>query len=138
VCEGEYLPCQLLKACWLKATGDSDYVHIRDGGSAARAAEYAAKYAGKGIDLQSVKSIEHLCEAIVAMTGRRSLSTFGTWRGLVLENNPEPRNADQWETVGRLVTLWNDARNGNADAIAILDQLHGVQKDESCPIVPPS
>lgn len=121
--EGKNFPHHLIKSDWLAVTGDSDIVHIEYVYNRSRALGYVAKYAAKPIDGQLYHRPKMLAEAITALQGRRSCTTFGTWRpnkkrgvkGLQL--NEKPTEEKTWKDVGSL-----DEVKARADAGSLADR----------------
>lgn len=77
---GSYFPVQRLRSAWLKCTGDSYIVDIRQPDNLKEAAFYVAKYAGKAIDAQVYRNPARLREAIAALHGRRTILPSGSLR----------------------------------------------------------
>ncbi|MGN6368786.1 MAG: protein rep [Phycisphaerae bacterium] len=109
VCEAKYIPQKLLSDEWLKITGDSHVVDIRRVGARTGAVQYITKYVTKAADSSVVNSRRHLLEAIDAFTGRRLVTTFGTWRGLKLMENVTDEviegSTTAWTNVGPLSAI---------------------------------
>lgn len=84
IVEGKYLPLKPLRKLWLQITGDSFIVDVAYGRTPEAAAKYVSKYITKPFDDGTTRTPHRLHEAIVALTGRRLVVTFGTWRGLHL------------------------------------------------------
>ena len=119
--EGKYLPHAIIKAMWHRITGDSYVVDIRAVGSTDAAAHYITKYVSKPLDRSVFRDEATLREAISAMHGKRTLSTFGAWSGLSLTS--EDTDAE-WISIGPLAELQRDAHSGDAAAKQILLSLH--------------
>ena len=125
VAEAKYLDQSALSAQWHKITGDSYIVDVRRVGAKSGAVQYITKYVTKAADPSIVNSPRHLQEAITAFTGRRLVSTFGTWRGLKLmestDDSPgESVSASSWQCVGRLDEIIRDAYRGDPTALRIM------------------
>jgi hypothetical protein len=133
VCRGKFTSQAKLADEWQRITTDSRIVDIRPVGARSGAVTYITKYITKAADHEIVMSPKHLSEAIVAFTGRRMVSTFGTWRGLELMEKPHEEqfitedgihlDRDAWCPVGPLGTLLAAAAAGDAAAIIIFAKL---------------
>lgn len=128
--EGHWLCKRWLSQAWHEVTGDSFIVDIRECKSSERAAQYAAKYAGKGVHGHCYHNPDVLREAILAIRGRRLVGKWGTWSALDL--NEQTREGD-WQGVDTLARLIERSERGELKAAAILQALIGV---ESCPTNP--
>jgi len=120
IVEGDYYDKPQLREDWLKATGDSHIVHIsliRDKRATMR---YALKYGSKGLDTATLRNPDRLVEAVRALHGRRLVTTFATWRGM--KTKPE-KTTGEWNEIGRLGKMLDDAVDGNDDAIYVLSRL---------------
>lgn len=115
--EGRYLPQARIAAEWLEITGDSYIVDIRLVRNEATAARYVAKYVAKPTDVLAANDPDGLVLAIRALAGRRMCQTFGTWRGYKLCVTAE---LVDWTTLGPLDEWLQRARDGDAEAAAIL------------------
>lgn len=120
IVEGKYLPLKPLRKLWMKITGDSFIVDVVYGRSADDAARYVAKYIAKPFDDGTTRAPHRLLEAIVALHGRRLLTTFGTWRGARL-TQWQPHGT--WVRVCPLHELTRHAREGDPEARALLKHL---------------
>jgi hypothetical protein len=116
--ETPWLPQKELSERWYAITGDSYIVDIRPIKESRHAANYVCKYASKPMDDSAFNNASALAELIKAMRGRRTIITFGTWRGLDLDK-PTSDPGD-WVRMGRLVDLLADASAGDAGAIALV------------------
>jgi hypothetical protein len=114
--EGRYFDQALIKAEWQAVTGDSFIVDIRRVPTGRGVINYVAKYATKGIDTKTTHNPPRLRQAIVALHGRRTSTTFGTWRGMQLHR---PDDDGDWEMFMPLADLiyQKDAGNGLASII---------------------
>lgn len=126
--EGEFLPHALASAIWREVTGDSFIVDIRAIRSVGEAAGYVVKYATKSVNANVWADPEALAEAMVALVGKRTFNSFGTWKPLKLAR-PIADDLD-WEPVCSLKTLMNRARSGDRDSIMLLQTLFGGNNDE--------
>jgi hypothetical protein len=118
--QGKYFSQHLIKKLWLEVTGDSYIVDIRPIRSPAECISYVTKYVTKSIDNSVWNDGERLAEAMIALTGRKQMTTFGTWRGFRLYQRPEPRDAIPVDTLDVILA---DARAGDYVAIAIFKLL---------------
>lgn len=114
---GGFLPKAALAAIWLQITKDSYIVDIRAVHSHGKVAHYITQYASKPGDYTTLHSVELMTELLLALSGRRLCSTFGTWRCLDLTSRPEPVN---WIYVDTLEVLHQRASKNDPNAIAIL------------------
>lgn len=125
--ETKYIRTGELAAAWLAITGDSHVVDIRRVQAHSGAIKYVTNYVTKGGDHSIVMSPKHLTQAIVAFTGRRLITTFGTWRGLQLmekvDEHDEPTLRTEWRSCGTLDDLFRRAIGGDIEAITILRKL---------------
>jgi len=119
--EGQYLPQKLAANVWLSVTSDSYIVDVRALSSSDSAADYVSKYASKGISQRVWQDPERFVEAIIALSGRRTFSVFGTWRGLGL--SATPRDSCDWVYFGRLDDVIILARSGDTACLEILGLL---------------
>jgi len=106
---------------WENQTGNSWVVDSQDVQDVAERAAYVARYASKGCDRDVVLDPDALIEAIVALRGRRMLSTFGSWRKLGDEGQDEDQRA--FRRLGRFVEIVHAARSNEAWAIGVLTAL---------------
>lgn len=120
IVEGKYIPLKLLRKLWLKITGDSFIIDVSYGKTPEAAARYVSKYITKPFDDGTTRTPHRLREAITALTGRRLVTTFGTWRGAKLT---EYHPAGTWIKVCGLGELMYWARAGDDDARELLKYL---------------
>lgn len=128
--EGTYIDQALLSDTWKEITGDSYIVDIRKLRGVGEVCGYAAKYASKAIDKSIWREPELFRTVIAELKGRRLLSTFGTWTKLHL-SQPTLDDVD-WETIGTLYSITERAKNGDADASQVLQQL---RRSDNAPTV---
>lgn len=121
LCEGRYVAQTLARQIWHNITGDSYIVDVRAIGNPDTAAGHFTKYAGKAINHTVWRDPKHYAEAICAMHGRRTYNAFGTWRKFSLARNPETEL--EWQYVGPLWKLIQNARSGSTDDRQILNLL---------------
>lgn len=108
--QGRFFPHPLIKAEWLRITGDSDIVDIRPVACERQAASYVTKYASKPFNTTFTHEPDLLDEAILAFRGRRLALTFGTWRGYRLTT---PLEETEWICLGSLDSFLADAGAGD-------------------------
>jgi hypothetical protein len=99
---------------WHAITGDSSIVDVRRIHDAAGDAAYVTKYVTKVLDASVYRDDAKMDEATIAFRGRRLCTTFGSWRGQQLD--AEQTSTEQWHSVGRIETLFANAREGDRDA----------------------
>lgn len=80
VLEGNYIHRPDLTQAWLEVTGDSRAVDIKIVRNRSHVVDYVSKYATKPIPPAAVEDAAALREAVGALTGRRFLIQFGTWK----------------------------------------------------------
>lgn len=120
--EGSFWAQKELSHAWRKASKGSPIVDIRAVHDKRTATHYITKYATKTIDYGVTHSPPRLREAIQALTGRRSMLTFGSWRGLRLR---EQIQDGEWEHVAPLRDLIAGAKAGDPFSAHVLAQLKG-------------
>ena len=108
VVEGAYVPKHDLMKVWHRITGDSYMIDIKLIRHASEVAQYVAKYASKPLDKTVTCDTDALRTAIVALHGRRLISTFGTWRGLDLTEHNDGR---EWVPYAHLGTVKRNAED---------------------------
>jgi hypothetical protein len=86
IVEGSYFPHPVLKALWLKITGDSHIVDVRAVADRKKAAAYISRYVAKPVDVTSWCGAE-IREYAAAMHGRRLLQTFGIAHNAKLDDD---------------------------------------------------
>jgi len=136
IAEGKFLNKFDLSALWHSITGDSKIVDVEAVGARTGAVHYVTKYVTKAADASIVNDPARLKEAIVAFTGRRLISTFGSWRGLQLSEVEDedfltyldPQDGlrypkPEWRPVGPLDAIITAAAAGNPTAQFILAKL---------------
>jgi hypothetical protein len=123
IVEGKYLPESVLSQKWLVVTGDSHVVDVRRVNSREHAARYVSKYCSTPIDDGICTNSEWLDEAMIALRGSRLCTTFGSWRGLVLE--PKKDDPGDWIKICSLDALMAAVENAEPWAIALHARLTG-------------
>lgn len=116
LCVGRYLPQESLKAAWLAVTGDSHVVDVRLVRDENTVSRYVTKYLTKPGNNDLYRNEDALCEAIIALKGRRMVTTFGTWRGHALLKN---KDLNDWTPVMPWPELLAKCRAGDPIAIDI-------------------
>lgn len=122
--QGTWLSKSWLSSAWNEITGDSYIVDIRLCTSGKRAAQYIAKYAGKGVHGSCYHEPEILREAILAIKGRRLIGKWGAWSDLDLDHDPPE---GEWHAIDTLDRLIERSERGDLKAATILQSLTGVQ-----------
>jgi len=79
IADGRFIPQKELSDAWLVATGDSYIVDVRLIHNGDKAVEYVTKYACKPLTSETMRDVDRLQEAIVALRGRRLVLPFGAW-----------------------------------------------------------
>lgn len=128
VAEGIYLDKHDLSKAWLKATGDSQIVDIRELTDSRHAAHYVAKYITKGTSTDVWTDADASQEWILAMKSVRTCLTYGTWRGFKLTTT-DAKFSD-WKPVYTLRGLITDVEAGETAALHILCKLEGYRLDD--------
>jgi hypothetical protein len=118
ILEGKFLPQRELAAEWLAVTMDSSIVDVRDcpPSDHDRVASYVTKYVTKPASSEVFSDQEKLVEMMMAMKGRRLALTFASWRGLRLDDAPDPEEKVEWIAVGSISNLASKARRGDEEA----------------------
>jgi hypothetical protein len=124
ITEGRYMPKDQLSRVWKRITKGSFIVDIRIVKDPEKTVRYVAKYAAKPINPAHISHDGLLLEAIQAVTGRRLVITFGSWRGIILTT---PIEDGDWIPVCSLNNLLTRGRSGESPAIAILELLEGAK-----------
>lgn len=135
IVEGKYSPQKELAHEWYACTGDSSIVDIRSVTDVKEVAHYVTKYVSKPMDQSLFTNAEALVQCIVAVKGRHTCLTFGTWRKLHLEEDP-PDPGD-WHSLGSLAQLLADAQIGDTYAQMILLMLKSKGTFENNTSIPP-
>lgn len=117
---GKYLPHPEIKANWNEITSGSYIVDIRPCKGAAAITRYVTKYASKPLNMSYANDFDRLCEAVVALKGKRICITFGDWKSVLLT---EHADEDGWVQIESLESVIVRAAAGQADARAILNAL---------------
>ncbi|MBD3309519.1 hypothetical protein GF348_24280 [candidate division KSB3 bacterium] len=121
LCEGQYLPHDLLSKLWHEVTGDSYIVDVRAIKTPDTACAYIAKYAAKALNSRVWTDPDALCEAIAALEGRRCFNCFGSWKDLGLTQQPD--DDTEWQVVGTWADVQARANGGDEYARALLSRI---------------
>lgn len=125
IVHSSWLQLQELSEQWFKATGDSHRVHVSIIEQHAAAIREVSKYVGKILH----RTWEHSHDLIVcvmkALNGRRLANTFGTWRGVKLDEPNEPDPEAVWKIWGTLDRLYELAKAHDPEALELIRVLHG-------------
>jgi hypothetical protein len=113
--EGTWFAQKDLSALWYGITGDSFIVDVRAAGDRGNVVAYVAGYATKPFDPSVFNQEGKLIEAMQALKGTRMANTFGSWRGLKLEEHDEPSH--NLRPLGAWADLVRDAACGDEDAM---------------------
>ena len=108
ISQGRYIPQWKLRNAWYAITGDSFIVDVRLVKSRPDLCSYVTKYVASPVSHSVTNSHELLCEAMRALHGRRTATTFGTWRGLKLIHKPD---VDEWVYLASWADLHDRACN---------------------------
>ena len=116
--DGKYFPQRELSKLWLRCTGDSYIVDIRDvpGSDAVR---YITKYCTK---ISTFMSEEDMVQIIHSLRSRRTFTTFGTWSHWKLST--PPKTNEVWIYLYPLHQVMHAAERGEAWATELLHQLN--------------
>lgn len=120
LCVGAWLSQATLSATWDHITGGSFVVDVRRVHDVSQVAAYVVKYATKPMNAVLYRHPAKLVEAVRALQGRHLCLTFGTFRGWQLT---ESGDGDDWTQIGTLESFQRSARNGDWEAVAVLDAL---------------
>lgn len=119
---GKFMPQRDLSNLWRQITGDSFIVDIRACKGATAITRYVTKYASKPLNMTYAADFDRLCEAVLALKGKRICVTFGGWRSVLLTDHPDE---DGWVQIDSLQSIIHRASNGDVEARAILHALDG-------------
>ena len=121
IIQGLYIDQARLTLAWKRITRDSYIIDIRFVKDQAKVISYVTKYASKPLSASVLRDHERLVEAIVAMKGKRLATTFGTWRGVLLVAEPDPK---AWIHLGSLREMIELAETGDRKAAKICSILN--------------
>ena len=119
IVSGEFIDAKRLSQCWLQVTGDSYITDIRSIGSIKERAAYVTKYATKPLHNEVTKDPAKLDEFVTAIKGRRLYQCFGSW-SKAKQTQPPPKG--KITRIGRLSSIWEDACNGDIQALVLMHQ----------------
>jgi Replication protein len=119
---GKYIPQRTLSELWRTITGGSYIVDIRACKGETAITRYVTKYASKPLNMSYATDIDRLCEAVVALKGKRICITFGGWRSVLLT---EHLDEDGWVQIDSLAAIIDRASSGDVESRAILHSLNG-------------
>lgn len=122
VAHGRFITQRELSALWLQATGDSYIVDIRLIRGHDKAVDYVTKYAAKPLEPATLRNHDRLCEAMLALKGRRLILPFGDWSRVKLT---AVTHETEWRAVAPLSELLQRAAAGDAWASHVLRVLKG-------------
>lgn len=134
VSEGAFVDQRDLSAAWLAVTGDSSIVDVRRVAGDDQAATYICKYISKPLDASLYANPDALDEYVLATRGRKTMATFGSWRGLKLKQRPV--DATVWVNVGPLLEFAARCRARDHESLRLLGILRHEQ-DELPPLREP-
>lgn len=106
ISQGRYIPQNRLRDAWYKITGDSFIVDVRLVKSRTDLCSYVTKYVASPVSHSVTNTHDLLVEAMKALHGRRTATTYGTWRGLRLIVKPD---GDDWTYYGSWDALHESA-----------------------------
>lgn len=134
--DGRYIESGWLSQVWHAITGDSFIVDVRRVQNLRECLNYVSKYASKPIDRSLFTSEDLLCEAILALKGRRLIVSFGKFYGEKLtlseaEEFDETEILTTWRCYGRVDSVVAAARAGSEEAVFILAALERSTRDRS-------
>jgi hypothetical protein len=121
ILDTSYIPQKPLSSVWHAITGDSFIVDVREIRNPHMIAGYITKYAAKAIGSSVWTHPPSLQEAIEALSGRRTFSTFGNWKEMDLSKKPD--DDEGWFVIAALATLIRHARLGDHIAQDILNHV---------------
>lgn len=120
IAEGQFIPQQQLSEHWHRITKTSYIVDVRLIRDGDQAAAYVAKYASKPLSNSYLRNHPRLCEAVLALAGRRLCLTFGAWRRWRLLETPKD---GPWTYIGSLRSVVAEARDGSAWHLDLLNRV---------------
>lgn len=134
LCVGSWLSQATLSATWDQITGGSFVVDVRHVRDIDQMAAYVVKYATKPMNQALYRHPAKLREAMLALQGRHLCLTFGSFRGWKLTDSGDDQG---WTQIGTLESFHQRAREGDWEAMAVLDALTPAQPFESDKSKPP-
>lgn len=119
LCDASFLPVEQLGPLWRQHAGSGDF-NVKQVWDKTKVAGYVAKYITKAFDGSVFHHHDKLVEAIKALKGRRTMSTFGAWRGVELVGDEKAFDKEDWKPLCRLVDVLSLAREGAPHALRVL------------------
>ena len=113
ISEGQFLKQDRLANEWMRLTDGSFKVDVRIVKNHKDAANYVAKYVGKGCDASVWANADKAQEWVIATKGLRTCATFGTWRGFALLSHDPANTPKDWKPIGLLSRICANARAGS-------------------------
>lgn len=110
---GRYMDVVILRRSWLAITGDSTGVDLSEIRSKPDAIRYVCKYSTKAMPSNVFRERARLVEAIDALSNRRLVLTFGTWKNYRLLEDPQERGWEAFDSIQSLIM-----RRSNDDQLA--------------------
>lgn len=114
--QGFYLELQALSRLWLCCTGDSHNVKIKLIKQKRVVVDYVTKYATKPLSPSILADAEPLATVIFALSARRMIITFGSWKNWKLLEDPRDQG---WALFAHL----SDVRRGWQGADELCDNI---------------
>lgn len=128
VSEGRFINKQALSDAWTRASHGSFIVDVKLVHGRRELCSYITKYVTKSVSNSVYRDHDRFVEAIKAMRGRRTCTTYGTWRGQVLVAKPD---ADAWLYVCTYAQALRSARaNPYSDRALALRALTSPRKQD--------
>lgn len=118
MCQGDFIPVDLLRREWLRCTGDSFIVDVREIKHVQEVAGYVTKYAAKAVNVAAIDNDEDLREVMRCFQSRRMYNPFGSWKGLKLSDPPDTET--EWEYFATLAEIRRKAKAGDDVSLQIL------------------
>jgi hypothetical protein len=125
IVQGKFMSQKRLSDTWHAVTKDSQIVDIRLVRKPDQVLHYVTKYVTKPVPESILNSRNDLQEAIVALNGHRTMTTFGSWYGIDFQTKP---TTTDWEPVAPLSELLYKARKGDSRAFQIINDLRSNDK----------
>ena len=119
--QGGYLPWGDLRSEWLRATGDSHVVDVREVRQQNQILHYVTKYTCKPLAAKLYTQPELLAEVMQALRHRKLLILTGKWRAARVTRPPKN---EEWTTLYHLYELANRAVAGSVDESLLLDYVY--------------